>query len=148
MSDLAASSSLADWTAAYASYDERILTHSKTGKRRAKLVALDEFVRNDIPTRLEARLANDSTGGASKRPDGYLTKEEVCKIVEWKITVCSLCRSGPERIPIGSSELSRSRLPAPRLRTHASFSEANSGETGPTCAYSGAMANPFMPPGR
>lgn len=97
MSDLAASSSLADWTAAYASYDERILAHSKTGKRRAKLVALDEFVRDDIPTRLEARLATDSSG-ANKRPDGYLTKEEVCKIVEWKITVCSLCRSGPERI--------------------------------------------------
>ena len=97
MSDLAASSSCPDWTAAYASYNERILAHSKTGKRRAKLVELDGFVRNDIPTRLEARLANDDSG-ASNRPDGYLTKEEVCKIVEWKITVraivCLLGQNG------------------------------------------------------
>ena len=113
MSVLAASSSCTDWNAAYALYDERILAHSKTGKRRAKLVALDGFVRNDIPTRLEARLANDDSG-SSKRPDGYLTKEEVCKIVEWKITVRSIVPSELEWR--GSFELSRRRLLEPAER--------------------------------
>jgi hypothetical protein len=72
------------WQAALDGYDEAIKTHAKTGKRRNGLVTLDKHVREAIPAAVESRRSEDA-------PNGYLTKEDICKIVEWKITVsCSI----------------------------------------------------------
>jgi hypothetical protein len=68
------------WHQALDSYDEAIKSHSQTGKRRNDLVKLDEYVRKGIPAQVETRRSEEA-------PNGYLTKEDFCKIVEWKITV-------------------------------------------------------------
>lgn len=78
--DLAKSKDAERWHAALAGYDKAIEGHSKTGKRRSGLVKLDRDVRQTIPQNVESRRSEDA-------PNGYLTKEDICKIVEWKITV-------------------------------------------------------------
>jgi len=78
MTDLVSSISLDEWKAALDAYDERITTHSKTSKRRTHLVGLDHLVREKYAAVIKTR--HDDEGGA------YFTKEEICKIVEWKIT--------------------------------------------------------------
>lgn len=83
MSDLASSSDLERWKKAYDSYSERIRIHSKSSKRRANLVELDAFARLEIPERVKGRYSDENEDTIR----GYLTKEEICKIVEWKITV-------------------------------------------------------------
>lgn len=77
---LADSNDTKRWVTAFESYDEAIKKHSKTGKRRNGLVQLDKHVRQKIPELVESRRTEDA-------PNGYLTKEDICKIVEWKITV-------------------------------------------------------------
>lgn len=77
---LAKSTDVKQWRAALASYDEAIKKHSKSGKRRSVLVQLDKHVRQKIPELVESRRTEDA-------PNGYLTKDDICKIVEWKITV-------------------------------------------------------------
>lgn len=78
--DLVKSEDAKLWQAALASYDKAIEAHSKTGKRRNELVKLDKHVRQTIPEAVESRRNEEA-------PNGYLTKEDICKIVEWKITV-------------------------------------------------------------
>lgn len=68
------------WQGALESYNKAIVKHSKTGKRRNGLVTLDEYVRQTIPQEVESRRSEEA-------PNGYLTKEDICNIVEWKITV-------------------------------------------------------------
>lgn len=70
----------ARWQAALDSYPERVKQHAQTGKRRKSLVSLDEFVRTHLPVVIKARYSDASDD------KGYLKKEDVCKIVEWKIT--------------------------------------------------------------
>lgn len=77
---LAGSNDNQRWETALKSYDEAIKKHSKTGKRRNGLVQLDKHVRQKIPELVESRRTEDA-------PNGYLTKEDICSIVEWKITV-------------------------------------------------------------
>jgi hypothetical protein len=83
--DLVASSDASRWQAALDGYDEAIKDHSKTGKRRSGLVQLDKHVRQTIPELVESRRSEAS-------PNGYLTKADICKIVEWKITVSLRCQ--------------------------------------------------------
>lgn len=80
VADLVKSKDAKRWQAALESYEESIRVHSKTGKRRSSLGKLDKHVRETIPQAVEARRSEDA-------PNGYLTKEDICKIVEWKITV-------------------------------------------------------------
>lgn len=77
---LADSADTKQWLTALNDYDEAIKKHSKTGKRRNGLVQLDKHVRQKLPELVESRRTEDA-------PNGYLTKEDICKIVEWKITV-------------------------------------------------------------
>ena len=81
---LTPSSTLKDWSTALSAYDQAILAHSKTSKRRSGLKDLDDFVRNELPTKVADRQDEDEEAAKG----GYMTKEELCKIVEWKITVC------------------------------------------------------------
>lgn len=83
---LTPSSTLKEWSTCLSSYDQAILAHSKTSKRRAGLKDLDDFVRNDLPTKVADRQDEDCDGEPAK--GGLMIKEELCKIVEWKITVC------------------------------------------------------------
>jgi len=83
MSKLADSDSLEEWTAAYAGYASAIQDHAKTAKRRAKLPGLDQFVRKELPDLVQSRFAEDTLYG-------YLLKDELCRIVEWKITVLAI----------------------------------------------------------
>lgn len=78
---LAKSTDREQWQAALTSYDEAIKRHSTTGKRRNGLVQLDKHVREMIPELVNTRRDDIAQYG-------YLNKEDICKIVEWKITVC------------------------------------------------------------
>lgn len=84
--DLLKSKDVKRWQAALGGYDEAIKKHAKTGKRRNGLATLDKHVREAIPAAVESRRSEDA-------PNGYLTKEDICKIVEWKITVSGLFMS-------------------------------------------------------
>jgi len=88
MSKLATSDSLEDWKSAYAAYDSAIQAHAETAKRRAKLPDLDHFVWKELPELVQSRFTEDTVYG-------YLLKDELCRIVEWKITVPMLSRELP-----------------------------------------------------
>jgi len=88
MSKLAKSDSLEDWKTAYAAYDSAIQEHAKTAKRRAKLPALDHFVTKELPALVQSRFSEEALYG-------YLLKDELCRIVEWKITVLMLLCNDP-----------------------------------------------------
>ena len=77
-------SPLSDWQSALASYDKAITAHPKTSKRRSALKDLDDFARLELPKKVADRVNDTDAKG------GYMIKEEICKIVEWKITVCLL----------------------------------------------------------
>lgn len=79
MTALAASSSAKEWRRALDSYSAKIVMHATSAKRRAGLEALDRYVREDLPRTVGLKAQDE--GGA------YLTKEDLCKVVEWKITV-------------------------------------------------------------
>lgn len=80
MTSLVESRDESKWRRALESYEDKIAVHSASGKRRSKLVDLDQAVRVAIPEAVNAR-RNDAN------PVGYLTKADICQIVEWKITV-------------------------------------------------------------
>lgn len=79
---LTSSSSLADWRSSLAQYDTSVAEHAKTSKRRGKLVELDEYVRVKLADSIASR--EEEAGG------GWMSKEELCKVVEWKIIVSTL----------------------------------------------------------
>lgn len=73
-----------EWQTALSSYDDAITAHAKTSKRRSGLKELDEFVRVQLPRTAASRVQDDDDAAGNR---GWMIKDEVCKIVQWKITV-------------------------------------------------------------
>ena len=78
-SALAKSDDLKAWQRALDSYEAAIKSKAAEGGR---LVTLDKYVRETIPELVRQRF--DEKDAHSR---GHLKKEELCKIVQWKITV-------------------------------------------------------------
>ncbi|TYZ56894.1 hypothetical protein PybrP1_003619 [[Pythium] brassicae (nom. inval.)] len=64
------STSTADWHAAFASYDDALASLQKDG-----LVALDDWMQNELPQTLRAR-----------EPAPFLTQAELARLMRWKLT--------------------------------------------------------------
>ena len=80
MSNLGSSSTVSEWEASLSEYSECLQSLSKTSKRRGKLPNLDHTVRVKLPESIRTRYSDEASYG-------YLTREELCDIVNWKITV-------------------------------------------------------------
>lgn len=73
------------WQEAFDGYISAIQKHASSAKRRGKLIELDRFVREQLPDVIKRRWSEDE--GTAETPYGHLSKDELCKVVEWKITV-------------------------------------------------------------
>ena len=81
-SALAKSDDSKAWQRALDSYEAAIKSKAAEGGRLKELVSLDKYVRETIPELVQQRV--DEKDAHSR---GHLKKEELCKIVQWKITV-------------------------------------------------------------
>ena len=68
--DLMVSLETEEWKDALSSYGE-----SLESLKKPELLSLDDFYRNELPLRLKER---------DQEP--YITKEELCKLMEWKLS--------------------------------------------------------------
>lgn len=71
---------------ALTNYSNAILSKSKYSKSSNNLIELEEFYRNELKSILIERRKLNKTGEESN--DCYLTREELGKLMEWKLAVC------------------------------------------------------------